>query len=330
MINQFFATCINYSTKYSRIAVFLKLCGVFKDQSNDHIQQSTYVGQLRKMFYQTPDACSIYLRLVFLLHFSAVEVMDSYKPMIANNIYDNSEVYPVDVALEAAKIILAEENFDANTYYDFYQQFQFALQEDIAERTQEKQQQEIEEQNQQNQQQTKMNSKLQKLSNLKNVEKGIRVDTLADCVIEFLLEQKTRNLKQIITQLKITQSSRKSMDFNQIEFTKLFQSIYPNQSSNWIKKIFTEFIVQNEFHELVNINQLLECIFPELMKIEFPKTSAKQFYIDFLGNNYFQGAQSSINSIFASTASAKVESQIDQEIMERLKKKEDLEIQVQN
>ena len=41
--------------------------------------------------------------------------------MIANNIYDNSEVYPVDVALEAAKIILAEENFDANTYYDFYQ-----------------------------------------------------------------------------------------------------------------------------------------------------------------------------------------------------------------
>ena len=55
-----------------------------------------------------------------MLHFSAVETMDSFKPMIINNIYDGSEVYPVDVAFESAKIILAEENFDANTYYDFY------------------------------------------------------------------------------------------------------------------------------------------------------------------------------------------------------------------
>ena len=46
--------------------------------------------------------------------------MDSFKPMIINHIYDPSEVYPVDVALEAAKIILVEENFDINTYYDFY------------------------------------------------------------------------------------------------------------------------------------------------------------------------------------------------------------------
>ena len=57
---------------------------------------------------------------MFLLHFSAVETMDSFKPMIINNIYDSSEIYPVDVALETAKIILAEENFDTNTYYDFY------------------------------------------------------------------------------------------------------------------------------------------------------------------------------------------------------------------
>ena len=40
--------------------------------------------------------------------------------MIVNIIYDNSEIYPVDIALEAAKIILVEEGFDAGSYYDFY------------------------------------------------------------------------------------------------------------------------------------------------------------------------------------------------------------------
>ena len=79
------------------------------------------------------EACRIFIKLSFLLKYVSQECDDPYKPFLSYPTSPNEErLYPYEIALEACKIILSEENIDPSCVYEFTNVFEQAVVDDIS------------------------------------------------------------------------------------------------------------------------------------------------------------------------------------------------------
>ena len=66
------------------------------------------------------EACRVFCKLSFLLKYISIELDDMYKPFLSYpiGIYEE-KIYPYEIALEACKIIILEENVNPSCSYEF-------------------------------------------------------------------------------------------------------------------------------------------------------------------------------------------------------------------